>query len=228
LKRAGIKVTTGVLQDAARALNKRFFTFHEKKRPYIFLKWAQTADGFMARENYKAVPISNEWTNRYTHSMRAKEEAIMIGTRTVLYDNPALTTRHWAGKNPVRIVIDKQCQVPPTANIFNKEAHTIILNQQQELLKEDLEYHLVLQDIPLPNELIELLNKKNLTSVIIEGGGTLLQSFIDQGLWDEALIITNTKMNLGSGIPAPVMKNAGFIKEWWLKDDLLQVFNNYK
>lgn len=224
LQQAGIKVTIGMLEAEARQLNKRFFTFNEKKRPYIFLKWAQSADGFIAKENLQPVNISNELTNRYTHHMRAQEAAILIGTRTALHDDPSLTTRHWTGANPARIVIDKKLALPAGAKLLGKEAHTIVLNEQKEGVEENVEYRLLRKDEEFSLQLIRLFNEKKLSSLIIEGGRETLQYFIDQDLWDEALVITNQKLKIGAGVPAPILSHKTLSRQWTLREDQLQLF----
>ena len=204
-------VTEGVLEKEAIELNKRFFTFNTRKRPYIFLKWAQTYDHFIAAENYEALKISNEITNRWVHQLRSTEAAIMVGTKTALHDNPSLTTRLWQGKNPLRIILDKQLQVPPNAAVFNDTAPVLVLNY----LKEFTEGHIHFLRLD-PNEnvllaLLKILYDRSINSLIVEGGSILLQSFIDAGFWDEAIIITNTTLAIQHGIAA-VRAPAGELK----------------
>lgn len=132
LEDAGIKVVSGVLEKECKDLNKRFFTFHKKKRPYIILKWAQSADGFMDK-NFQPYPVSNDIANQFTHHLRADEHAILVGTQTALRDNPSLTVRNVSGKNPVRILIDFDLKVPSDFNIYNREAETLIFNSKKEV-----------------------------------------------------------------------------------------------
>ena len=127
MQNAGVEVITGILEKECIDLNKRFFTFHQKFRPYIILKWAQTVNGKIGSAD-KRILISNEYSNRLVHKWRSEEAAILVGTNTALQDDPSLTTRLWKGKNPVRIVIDKELKLPPTLKVFNKEAKTIIYN----------------------------------------------------------------------------------------------------
>jgi diaminohydroxyphosphoribosylaminopyrimidine deaminase / 5-amino-6-(5-phosphoribosylamino)uracil reductase len=210
LRQAGVEVETGLLEQEGRVLNKRFFTFIEKQRPYIILKWAESADGFIAKKNYEAVQISNLLSRRFVHKMRAENDAILVGTNTARYDNPRLDTRFWIGKNALRVLIDKGLSLSKSLNIFDGSQQTICYHSVEDniggvdiyskntevvLLKDDFRSsieHFILQD----------LYHRKVQSLIIEGGTFLLQSFIDLGLWDEAIIL-KSKMILGDGIQAP-------------------------
>ncbi|CAN5247657.1 bifunctional diaminohydroxyphosphoribosylaminopyrimidine deaminase/5-amino-6-(5-phosphoribosylamino)uracil reductase RibD [soil metagenome] len=206
LKSAGIAVATGILEKECIEINKRFNIFHIKKRPYIILKWAESADGKIAASP-KSSPkertlISNSYSNTLVHKWRSEEAAILIGTNTALQDDPLLTTRLWKGKNPVRIVIDMNLRLPNTLKIFNDEAKTIIFNSiKDEEQKNFLFYKINAPDIL--NIITKSLYKLNIQSVIVEGGAKLLQSFIDAGLWDEVRIITNEKLIVNNGVAAP-------------------------
>jgi diaminohydroxyphosphoribosylaminopyrimidine deaminase / 5-amino-6-(5-phosphoribosylamino)uracil reductase len=211
LRRAGIAVETGLLESEGRELNKRFFTFIEKKRPYIILKWAESADGFIAKPNYEAVQISNLLSRRFVHKMRSEEDAIMVGTNTARYDNPKLDTRFWTGKNAVRVLIDKDLSLLKTLHIFDSSQTTICytalarIGTSSNVNVENNTTEVVLQkdDFRSINEfIIQDLYERKIQSVIIEGGAILLQSFIDLGLYDEAVIL-KTKKLLGDGITAP-------------------------
>jgi len=206
LREAGIEVTLGVLEREARELNKRFFTFHEKKRPYIILKWAQTADGFIDVHRAAGKPaakISNNEAHRLSHRWRTEEQAIMVGTNTALMDNPTLTARLWTGKNPTRVTVDKKNILPRTLNIFSSEAPTIVFDSTDATIW------------------LKGLYERKVQSLIVEGGAKLLQSFIDAGLWDEARIFT-APQQLGSGVNAP--KIEGTIQsEESLGDNVLQI-----
>lgn len=212
LKDAGIKVTEGILEKKALELNKSFFCFHKNQRPYIILKWAQTADGFIAKPNHERLFISNELTNHWVHKMRAATAAIMAGTNTVLYDNPSLTTRKWPGNNPVRIIIDKQLKVQRKAPVFNKNSAVIVLNELVEKQEDHIHFFKINKAENLLPRLMQLLFEKNINSVMVEGGSALLQSFVEGGLWDEAYIIHNESLYLQTGIPAttlPGVKKTG-------------------
>lgn len=207
LKKAGIEVATGILDQEARTLNKRFFTFQEKKRPYVILKWAQTADGFISRmpvpERQEDNWITGSEAKKLVHLWRSQEQAIMVGTNTVKADNPELTTRLVTGQNPVRIIIDQHLTLSKAFNVFNTAAKTIVFTA----LKKENTAHLVYQTIDFTQDIIpQILNhlfSEKISSVLIEGGTQLLQSFIDKDLWDEARIFVNPNLNFVSGLKAP-------------------------
>ena len=214
---AGIKVETGILQPECVDLNKRFFAYHQNKRPYIILKWAQSNDGFISGKNGTTIKISNEFTNKLTHKWRAEEDAILVGTNTVIKDNPTLTTRNWLGKNPVRIIIDMDLKLNINASVFNNYANTIIINSKKsEHVANTVFYKIENQENVLEG-ILKCLYSNNIISCIIEGGTKTIQSFIDAGLWNEARIITNTSLNLEKGIKAPLLLNAFF-------DNTIQIF----
>lgn len=227
LKEAGVSVTEGVLEKQAQELNKRFFTFHEKKRPYIFLKWAQSNDGFMAKQGFEKVAISNEISNRYTHRLRAHEAAIIVGTNTAIYDNPSLTGRLWSGKNPVRIIIDKQLRLPQEAAAFNENAPLIILNHIKEEKRDNIYFHKIDKNENMLNNLMQFLYENNLNSLIVEGGAVLLQSFIQQSLWDEAIVINNSTLNLGNGIVAPSLPLEKSVQHFSIYSDQIKLYRNH-
>ena len=202
LRDAGIDVTEHILQKECDFLNRRFLTFHIHQRPYIILKWAQSADGFFAPEGNKQHWLTNDQSKTLVHKWRTEEDAILIGTNTVLIDNPQLTARHWDGRNPVRILIDRELKAPRDSNIFDDEAMTIVYNE----VKEGMEYGTIYVRLgfygSLPQHIASDLYSRHIQSVIIEGGANTLMHFIDAGLWDEARIFTAPTM-LGSGIKAP-------------------------
>lgn len=204
---AGIQVITPVLEKQALELNKRFFTFHNQQRPYIILKWAQTVNGKIANSDYSRLLISNEITNREVHKWRSREVAILVGTNTALHDNPSLTTRLWPGNNPVRLVIDKQLKLPSTFHLLDGTVKTIVFNTIQDLEKGNLLYYKVANDKGMVTQILEALYLLKIQSVLVEGGSQLLQSFIDENYWDEAIIITNTELAVKDGIKAPLLTN---------------------
>ena len=235
LRDAGVNVVTGILEPAATELNKRFFTFHKKQRPYIILKWAQSSNSKIANEDHSMVKISNELTNRLVHKWRSEEAAIMVGTRTAFYDNPSLTTRLWPGNNTVRIVIDKHLKLPLHLHLFDQSARTIILNmiRQDEDSRQDDQagrgrnnYYKIEEGEDLLAATLNILRQRNLTSLIVEGGTVLLQSFIDSGCWDEARVISNEALLIENGIAAPVLKNKNLIKRNILRTDEICYYNN--
>lgn len=213
---AGCKVTVGVLETACQEHHKRFFTFHNKKRPYIILKWAETADGFIApktRDAQKPVWITNTYSRQLVHKWRTEEQAILVGTHTVSEDNPSLTVRDWTGRNPVRIVLDSQEKLSKELAIFNTEAETILLS------KKTLDFNQ-----PLAHQIGEFLHKKDIQSVIIEGGSQTLQTFIDENIWDEARVFTG-KTKFSEGTKAPVFLGE-LTSETLIMDDTLRIYKN--
>lgn len=201
LKAAGIEVVTGILETQGRELNKRFFTFMEKKRPYLILKWAETSDGFIARENFDSKWISNEHSRKLVHKWRSEEDAVLVGTGTALHDNPALTVRDWAGRNPVRIVIDRFGKLPQTLALFDGSKHTICYTTYRDESAKNPEF-VKLPETDFITAILNDLFKRNIQSVIIEGGATTLSQFLKERLWDEARIFTSPEQ-FGSGIAAP-------------------------
>lgn len=207
LKDNGIEVLTGVLEEECKASHKRFFTFHLKKRPYIILKWAQSADGFITpikKKEQKPVWLSNTYSRQLTHKWRSEEMAILVGKNTVIDDNPSLTTRNWKGKNPVRLFIDTQNEMDNSFQILNDEAPTYRFTKNKKSEKD-----VVVPFEDTVQEICDFCFENNLQSVIIEGGQKTLQSFIDTGLWDEARVF-ETKIELQQGVSAPILK--GFSK----------------
>ena len=211
LRNHGCDVTVGVLKPQNLELNKRFFTFHEKKRPYIILKWAQTTDGFIdtlrtPASGEKPLRISGNLASSLVHKWRSEESAIMVGTNTALADNPKLNVRYWTGPHPVRIVVDKNLTLPPHLRIFDKEQNTYILNESVN----QSEHNLDLVKLPFMHEKIEIkplldfLHHAGIQSIIVEGGQKLLQDFINTGNWDEARILVSPAL-LGKGVMAPNM-----------------------
>jgi diaminohydroxyphosphoribosylaminopyrimidine deaminase / 5-amino-6-(5-phosphoribosylamino)uracil reductase len=226
LKAAGIEVTVGVLQKEAIALNKCFFTFHNKKRPFIILKWAQSSNNKIAGKDGTRVNISNEFTNRLVHKWRAEAAAIMVGKNTVLKDNPALTTRLYKGNNPVRIVIDMDLQLPTTLQLFDGTTNTIVFNATKNLLGNNLSFYAINKDEKIIPQILNILYSLQIQSVIIEGGAKLLQSFIAENLWDEARVITNTTMEIEEGVDAPVLNNHTLIDTDFLQSDKIARYIN--
>jgi diaminohydroxyphosphoribosylaminopyrimidine deaminase / 5-amino-6-(5-phosphoribosylamino)uracil reductase len=225
LKAAGIEVIEDVLKDEAVSLNKRFFTFHEKKRPYVLLKWAQTADGYIASGDDNRLLISNDVTNRLVHKWRSKEAAIMIGANTAILDTPLLNNRHWMGNPPVKIIIDPHLKVPITLKLFQSQTNVIVLNVLKEGLEGRVNY-VKIEAAQFIADAVKKLFEMKVQSVLVEGGQKLLQSFIDTGLWDEAMIITNTKLPMHNGLCAPVLRHEIFVKEENIFDDKIVYFKN--
>jgi diaminohydroxyphosphoribosylaminopyrimidine deaminase/5-amino-6-(5-phosphoribosylamino)uracil reductase len=227
LQAAGVQVTLGVLEQEAKALNKRFITFHTQHRPYIILKWAQTANGKIAGDhNAERLLISNEFTNRLVHKWRSEEAAILVGTNTALFDDPALTTRLWNGPDPVRLVIDMNLRLPSTLQLFNGKVRTIVFNSLQHQEQENLLYYQVTHDVNIVHQVVHALYRLNIQSILVEGGAQLLQSFIDEGLWDEMRVITNNELVVPDGLPAPQIQNGHLQKQESLFSDTINYFIN--
>lgn len=224
---AGCKVTVGVLDEECKDLNKRFFTFHQKKRPYIILKWAQTQDGFIApnsQENGNPFWITNDFSRQLVHKWRSEEQAILVGTTTAIKDNPQLNTRLWKGKNPVRVVLDKELKIPPTSYLFDETIKTIIITEKSTISTDNIIYETIDFSKKIASQISDVIYQNNLQSVIIEGGTKMLQTFIDENFWDEARVFTGNKQ-LQQGIKAPYFKNKPFSEEK-IKDDILNIYYN--
>ena len=231
LKKAGRNVIVGVCEKACKEHHKRFFTVQNKKRPYIILKWAETKDGFIApltKDEQKPVWISNAYSQQLVHKWRSEEHAILVGTNTVIADNPSLTVRSWSGNNPVRIVIDKNLRIPSGATILNGEVKTIVLvdreiretrNEKQEVFYEEIDF-----SSRVAEQICDVLHKHQIQSVIIEGGAQTLQTFIEANLWDEARVFIGD-VNFGAGVKHPVF-NAKLSSEEKITNDLLRIYKN--
>ena len=224
LKQAGIQVTVGVLEKECLALNKRFFTFHDRQRPYVILKWAQSIDRKIAGDSSSRILISNESSNRLVHKWRSEEAAILVGTNTALTDDPSLTTRLWPGNDPVRLVIDQELKLPAHLNLFDGKVETIVFNYLKKEDRGKLHYLQLNRQDDLPEQLLQALYEKQLQSLLVEGGAKLLQSFIDAGLWDEARIICNEQLKIGKGLNAPVLKNKILLREERIDTDVISFF----
>jgi diaminohydroxyphosphoribosylaminopyrimidine deaminase/5-amino-6-(5-phosphoribosylamino)uracil reductase len=213
---AGKNVTVGILEDECNELNKRFFTFHNKKRPYIILKWAESQDGFIAplsKEKKEPVWITNEFARQLVHKWRSEEQAILVGTNTVIEDNPSLTTRDWFGNHPIRIVLDQNNRISKESYIFDNQVKSITIT------KENINFN---NNIAL--EITDFLFNEGIQSVIIEGGRQTLQTFIDANIWDEARVFRG-EIYFKSGTKAPTISGENSKKEKILNDELLTFFN---
>tara|TARA_A100000171_G_scaffold48974_1_gene57219 strand:+ start:1436 stop:2464 length:1029 start_codon:yes stop_codon:yes gene_type:complete len=223
LKDAGVEVSTGVLEQQARNLNCRFFTMIEKKRPYILLKWAQTADGFIARNNFDSKWISSEQSRMMVHQWRAEEDAILVGTNTALHDNPKLDVRDWHGKSPLRLVIDKNLRLPTDFNLFDRSLPTIVYNLKKAEESENLNWVKIGEKDFLQNMLADLHERK-VQSVLVEGGSFLLNSLMALGLWDEARVFECPAL-FNEGIMAPSLKDAP-AETIQLQADTLKIYHH--
>ena len=230
LKNAGIEVIVGVLEKECREQHKRFFTVQEKKRPYIILKWAQTKDGFMAPETkneQKPIWISNQFSQQLVHKFRAQEHAILVGTNTVLSDNPKLNVRNWFGENPIRIVIDKELKIPKNLFVYDETVKTIFITNEMnsnEKSSEKLIFESINFDENVAKQICAILYKHHIESLIIEGGTKTIQTFIDENLWDEAYIFSTEKV-FKNGVKAPVFSGK-MVSEIDIKNDILKIYSN--
>jgi diaminohydroxyphosphoribosylaminopyrimidine deaminase/5-amino-6-(5-phosphoribosylamino)uracil reductase len=226
LKAQGVEVIEGILEDECRFVNRRFFTFHEKKRPYIILKWAQTADGFMDKireENERgSFPISSSESRQLVHQWRSLEQAILVGPTTALNDDPALTVRLVEGDNPIRIVIDEKGCLPEELQLFNKEARTIAL------VGKGVQARYSCEILPLEKsgveEWIRVLHEANIQSILVEGGAGILNTFIESGMWDEMRVFTSNN-KIERGLKAPKQIGTAY-SEKNIGEDLLTVTVN--
>jgi diaminohydroxyphosphoribosylaminopyrimidine deaminase/5-amino-6-(5-phosphoribosylamino)uracil reductase len=223
LTEAGVSVTVGVLEVECKELNRRFFTFHEKKRPYVVLKWAETQDGFIApltKSEQKPVWISNEFSRQLVHKWRSEEQAILVGTQTVIDDNPKLDVRDWSGKSPIRIVLDQKNRIPHDYHVFDNQVKTVVLSSSSTKINEE---NTIFETIDFKEncveQILDVLYKHKIQSVIIEGGLLTLQTFIDSNLWDEARIFIGNQ-SLVTGIKAPII-NLHSIKKQSVRNDIL-------
>lgn len=242
LKAAGIEVSCGIVEKECKELNRRFFTFHRQHRPYIVLKWAQTGDEKIARPaGGERLLISNEYTNRLVHKWRSEEMSILVGTNTALLDDPELNTRLWPGNSPIRLVVDMDLKLPTSLKLFNGRFPTIVFNNKKHTIQEDNSlpllwpekpedprpcYYQVTADVSLVHQIINALYQLKVQSVLVEGGAFLLQSFIDEGIWDEARIITNEGLFINNGLPAPLLKDQRLLTKEQLSTDTIRIYIN--
>ncbi len=223
LQEAGIEVTVGVMETEARALNKAFLTFHQQQRPLVTLKWAQTADGFIGKTDTRLL-ISNENSNRLVHQLRANHAAILIGTNTAITDNPSLTNRHWPGPSPVRLVLDLQDRLPKELSMFHDGLPLTIFSAQRSSTEGLVNYVQLDANATIIPQILHWCYEQGLNSLLVEGGAQLLQSFIQLGKWDEAIVITNTALRAEDGIVAPELSGHKFSNEIHYSTDTIQYF----
>lgn len=221
LQAASVKVTTGVLQEACRKINRRFFTRQEKGRPYIILKWAESADGYLAPENGAKVAISGPGSQKLVHKMRKTEDAFLIGYRTAVLDNPLLTDRFWGGPQPVKIIWDRDDALPLDLQLL-QEGMTYILNGKEN--RQEGQFHKIKIEQPLPDpSWFSQETTGKLNSVVVEGGWATLQAFIDTGLWDEAWVFRASE-GLSAGLSAPKLKQGRRLRAFKLGPDGVNVW----
>jgi len=226
LQANGVHIEYPVLENQAKKLNRRFFTFHEKKRPYVILKWAESANRMIAGEKGKRIQISNPYSSRLVHKWRSEEAGILVGTNTALLDNPELTTRLWPGKNPLRIVIDKNLRLPDALKLFDGTEQTLILNETTTLSAGKRKFLKLEPGSSDISSLLTTLHSIPVLSVLVEGGAKLLQSFIDEGIWDELIMITNTELQIPAGISSPVFHHAKLLCTETYGSDIVRYYAN--
>lgn len=210
LQEAGADVEVGVLEDECRGLIKRFVTFNMQRRPYITLKWAQSADGFIdaTRQEGRPVKLSSSLTSAYVHKLRAEHKAILVGRNTALLDNPSLTVREWYGKNPLRLVIDRNSSLPASLRLFDGSTSTWVFTSSPKEGSANLAYVPLDFGTDILPQMMQALYEAKIQSLLVEGGSRLLQSFLDAGLWDE-IYVEHVPVSLGKGVQAPSVP-AGF------------------
>jgi diaminohydroxyphosphoribosylaminopyrimidine deaminase/5-amino-6-(5-phosphoribosylamino)uracil reductase len=225
LQAAGIKVITGILENECKWLNRRFFTRIQKQRPYVILKWAQTADGFFAPADNSQLWITGTESRKLVHQWRGEEDAVLVGTNTAAIDNPQLNVRYGNGKSPKRVVIDRKLKLSPGLNVFDQSVETLVFNEIKTEINEKIKY-IALEDFDryVPQYILLQLYLQDIQSVIIEGGAYTLNSFIEAGLWDEARVFTGKTM-LNEGIKAPMI-NDDIKEEILVGNDHLQIMVN--
>jgi diaminohydroxyphosphoribosylaminopyrimidine deaminase / 5-amino-6-(5-phosphoribosylamino)uracil reductase len=226
---AGANVSVGFLEAECNELNKRFFTFHQKKRPYIILKWAETSDGFIApkeRLETKPVWITNQYSRQLVHKWRSEEQAILVGTQTVLEDNPKLDVRDWTGNSPVRVVLDQNNRIPKSYNVLDNQVKTIVICQTKTAIdKENTIFEVIDFKENITRQITEVLYKHQIQSLIVEGGQKTLATFIKENLWDEARIFTGNTI-FTSGTKAPTFIKTQFEKYRIDNDELIITKNH--
>lgn len=229
LENAGINVIVGVLEKECRMHHKRFFKVQENKRPYIILKWAETKDGFVApisKNEIKPIFISNTYSQQLVHKLRSVEHAILVGTNTVLADNPKLNIRSWSGENPVRVVLDNTLRIPKNSNILDGSAKTIVITATRDknivssknLIFEEIDF-----SKNIAKQVCEVLSKYHIQSLIVEGGTQTLQTFIDEKLWDEAMVFVGNT-SFVNGVKSPIITKE--FKEEFIESDVLKRYTN--
>jgi len=226
---AGVHVTIGILEDECNELNKRFFTFHQKKRPYIILKWAESQNGFIApleKKEKKPIWITNEFSRQLVHKWRTEEQAILVGTQTVIDDNPKLNARDWSGNNPIRLILDQNNRIPEDSAVFDNQTKTIVFTKSKNRTnKENILFEIIDFKDNTAEQIVDSLYNHSIQSVIIEGGLHTLQTFIDANMWDEARIFTG-KIIFGKGIKAPLLPKTNSEKHK-IEEDELTIIRNH-
>lgn len=224
LKKEGIEVIVGILERECRQLNQRFFCFHQLHRPYIILKWAQSRDGFMAGNTNERLLITHQETNRLVHQWRSEEAAILVGTTTALKDNPSLTNRLWHGKSPLRLVIDRHLSLPSALTMFNDRQPLVVYNEQKEGVEGNVRYVQLKPSKSFIPQIIDDCYQQQIQSILVEGGSVLLQSFLEEGYWDELRILTNQQLYVSEGLASPIIPAIPPIKKLQIAADEISFY----
>lgn len=231
LKNSGVEVIQDILTDECLELNKRFFIFHKQKRPFVVLKWAQSRDGFIDINRTPETPIGPNWISNpisrmLVHKWRSVEQAIMVGTNTIIYDNPSLDTRLWTGNSPVRVIPDRKGRIPGHAKVFDGNHKTIVFTEQYFENRKNLEFVKIEPGKDVLQSILSYLFKNDIQSVLIEGGGKLIQSFIDANLWDEARVFKGHS-DFKSGVKSPELNASSKTFKTILNDTLIIYQNQH-
>jgi len=231
LEIAGIRVTSHILPEECRYLNRRFFTYFTRKRPFVILKWAQTLDGFMDIDRKNGDPampnwISNEISRMIVHEWRSEEQAILVGTNTALLDNPRLNVREWPGKSPVRLVIDRTLRLPKSLHLFDNSYKTVVFNEVIDRQEQETRYKRLDFSRDIIPQMMSWLYSQGVQSLLVEGGRQLLEAFIKSGCWDESRVFTGRK-NFGSGIAAPAITDIE-PEKYSVREDVLRIYRRFE
>lgn len=226
LRNAGIEVSTGLLEKKGAYQNRRFFKSQISKKPYIILKWAESANGCVANSENKPVQISGDFAQLYSHKWRANEDAIMVGSQTVINDNPSLSARHWDGKNPIRVVLFPNIDIHTKYHILDQNVKTYVFNKNHSLVNGNIEFIKINVNSNILDFILTELHQRDITSLLIEGGPRLHQMFINNNLYDEIRVFKSKKLVIPEGLNAAIIpKNLLEIENIDLKTDYLRIFS---
>jgi len=229
LKKSGCEIYSGIMETECYNLNKIFFTYHLKKRPYIILKWAESADGFIDKIRDKEDPVGPNWiTNekcrQLVHKWRAECQAIMVGANTVKKDNPQLNVRSWPGNDPIRVIIDKNLDIPESSVIYNKKQPTLVFTYNKATKEKNLEFVKIEDKKDIIGSILKEFYKRQIISLFVEGGTKLLQELINKGFWDEARVFKGN-INFKKGIEAPLIRHATRCYETIFNTQIVHMYN---
>lgn len=221
----GIDVKVGILEKDCLELNRRFFTFHQKKRPYIILKWAETADAFFSPKSAEQKWITNAYSKQLVHWWRTQEQAILVGKNTALIDNPQLNARLINKHSPIRLLIDQHLQIPNDFHLYDQSVKSIIFNSIKDEIDDEIYFKQIDFNQNILPQVLKILYQENIQSVIVEGGVKTLNAFIEQNIWDEARILSSNEF-WNDGIKSPELKGSLLIQKTILNDKLRIIRND--